>query len=111
MNALLDNGKRPMEVADEHPKHFATIMRNERSMEKYARYDRRRKWIGQVILQAFMRRVSIVEETVFTACPRNGIVRPRNRIQLAIREEFSDYGDHYKEGGGNYTHENSGNQD
>jgi hypothetical protein len=40
---LLDSGKRPMEIAEEHEEHFASVMRFERSFSKYAEYKRARK--------------------------------------------------------------------
>jgi len=39
---LLDKGKRPMEIADEHPENFAAVMKFERSFEKYYQYKRRK---------------------------------------------------------------------
>ena len=40
---LLDSGKRPMEIADEHEEHFATVMRHEKCFSKYAEYKRAKK--------------------------------------------------------------------
>lgn len=40
---LLDSGKRPMEIAEEHEEHFATVMRYDRSFTKYSEYKRAKK--------------------------------------------------------------------
>jgi hypothetical protein len=40
---LIDSGKRPMEIADEHPEHFATIIKYERGVDKYDKYKRQKK--------------------------------------------------------------------
>lgn len=39
---LMDSGKRPMEIAEEHPENFAAIMKYERSFNKYFQYKRRK---------------------------------------------------------------------
>jgi len=40
---LLDSGKRPMEIADEHCEHFGTVMKFNNNLEKYFQYKRARK--------------------------------------------------------------------
>lgn len=39
---LLDEGKKPMEIADEHEEHFGAVMKYSRSMNEYSEYKRRR---------------------------------------------------------------------
>jgi hypothetical protein len=39
---LLDKGKKPMEIADEHEEHFGAVMKFGRSMNDYSDYKRRR---------------------------------------------------------------------
>ena len=39
---LLDEGKKPMEIADEHEEHFGAVMKYSRSMNEYSDYKRRR---------------------------------------------------------------------
>jgi hypothetical protein len=41
---LIDGGKRPMEIADEHEEHFGTVMKFDRALKSYDRYKRAKKF-------------------------------------------------------------------